>query len=83
LTVVAESFLAQGAAALKGGDRHQIVVNVDAETLRDGTAGRCRFEHGPSMSAETARQPAWRRSRVGGDDVAPDLVGSLIPVKAK
>jgi hypothetical protein len=26
LTVVAESFLANGAAALKGGDRHQITV---------------------------------------------------------
>ena len=58
LTVMAESFLAQGAAALKGGDRHQIVVHVDAETFRDSTAGRCNFEHGPSMSAETARRLA-------------------------
>lgn len=41
LALVAESFLAHGAAALKGGDRHQIVVHVDAETLRDSTAGRC------------------------------------------
>jgi hypothetical protein len=32
LALVAETFLAQGAAALKGGDRHQIVVHVDAET---------------------------------------------------
>jgi hypothetical protein len=58
LAVVAESFLAQGAAALKGGERHQIVVHVDAETLRDSTAGRCQFEHGPSMPAETARRLA-------------------------
>jgi hypothetical protein len=58
LTVMAESFLAQGAAALKGGERHQIVVHVDAETLRDSTAGRCNFEHGPSMPAETARRLA-------------------------
>jgi hypothetical protein len=56
LTIMAESFLAQGAAALKGGDRHQIVVHVDAETLRDSAAGRCNFEHGPSVSAETARR---------------------------
>jgi hypothetical protein len=56
LALVAETFLAQGAAALKGGDRHQIVVHVDAETLRDSTAGRCHFEHGPAMAAETARR---------------------------
>ncbi len=52
LTVMAESFLALGAAALKGGDRHQIVVHVDVETLRESAAGRCQFEHGPSLSAE-------------------------------
>jgi hypothetical protein len=56
LALVAETFLAQGATALKGGDRHQIVVHVDAETLRDSTAGRCHFEHGPSVAAETARR---------------------------
>jgi hypothetical protein len=56
LAVMAESFLAQGAAALKGGDRHQIVIHVDAETLRESAAGRCQFEHGPSISAETARR---------------------------
>lgn len=44
------------ADALKGGDRHEIVVHVDAETLRDSTAGRCYFEYGSSMSAETARR---------------------------
>src|SRR5688500_18588036 len=55
---MADSFVAQGAAALKGGDRHQIVVHIDAETLRDSTAGRCNFEHGPSMPAETARRLA-------------------------
>jgi hypothetical protein len=48
--------LAHGAVALKGGDRHQIVIHVDAETLRDSTAGRSHFEHGPSISAETARR---------------------------
>ena len=56
LALVTETFLAHGPAALKGGDRHQIVVHVDAETLRDSTAGRCHFEHGPSMAAETARR---------------------------
>jgi hypothetical protein len=56
LATIAETFLAHGAAALKGGDRHQIVVHVDAETLRHSTAGRCNFEDGPSVSAETARR---------------------------
>ena len=56
LAIVAESFLAHGAAALSGGDRHQLVVHVDAETLRDGVAGRCEHEHGPSLPAETARR---------------------------
>jgi len=56
LAIIAESFLAQGAAALKGCDRHQIVIHVDAETLRDSTAGRCNFEHGPSVAAETSRR---------------------------
>ncbi|HEY0681661.1 MAG TPA: DUF222 domain-containing protein [Steroidobacter sp.] len=56
LTIVAESFLAHGPAAVKGGDRHQIVVHVNAETLRDSAAGLCQFEHGPSVAAETARR---------------------------
>jgi hypothetical protein len=58
LAVVAESFLRHGAEALSGGERHQIVVHVDAETLRERTAGRSEFEHGPSMPAETARRLA-------------------------
>ncbi|MBM0103198.1 DUF222 domain-containing protein [Steroidobacter sp. S1-65] len=56
LAILAESYLAHGPAAMKGGDRHQIVVHVDAETLRDSAPGRCNFEHGPSMAAETARR---------------------------
>ena len=58
LAVVAESFLKHGAEALNGGERHQIVVHVDAETLRERTAGRSEFQHGPSMPAETARRLA-------------------------
>jgi hypothetical protein len=37
---IAESFLQHGAEALSSGDRQQIVVHVDVETLRDGGAGR-------------------------------------------
>ncbi len=56
LALVAESFVAHEAFELPGTDRHQIVVHVAAETLRDRTAGCCEFEHGPSMAAETARR---------------------------
>ena len=41
---------------LSGGDRQQIVVHVDAETLKHSHAGRCELEHGPSIAAETARR---------------------------
>ena len=64
LAVMAESFVKHGAEALNGGDRHQIVVHVDAETLRDSTAGRCELEDGPSLPAETARRLACDASVV-------------------
>ena len=75
---MSESFLASGPAALKGGDSHQIIIHVDAETLRDSTAGRCNFEHGPSIAAETARRLACDCSLVPiveNDDGEPLNVG--------
>ena len=53
---MAESFLASGPQELSGGDRQQIVVHVDSETLKHSHAGRCELEHGPSIAAETARR---------------------------
>lgn len=64
LGVMAESFLAQGPAALPGGEREQIVVHVDAETLRERTAGRCELEHGPALAAETVRRLACDSSLI-------------------
>jgi hypothetical protein len=58
LGVIAESFLKHGIESLSGGDRHQIVVHVEAETLHECTAGRCEIEDGPSIAAETARRLA-------------------------
>jgi len=78
LALIAESFLAKGAAALKGGDRHQIVVHVDAETLEHKSAGRCELEDGPSVSAETSRRLACDCSLVRiteGEDGEPLNVG--------
>jgi hypothetical protein len=54
--VLAETFLKHGGHALKGGERHQIIVHVDAQTLRNSTAGRCEVQDGPSIPAETVRR---------------------------
>ena len=78
LALVAESFLAHGALEVRGTDRHQIVVHVAAQTLRDRTAGCCEFEHGPSMAAETARRLSCDASVVAlieDDDGEPLNVG--------
>jgi hypothetical protein len=64
LAIVAESFLAHGAEALSGGDRHQIVVHVDAQTLIERSAGRCVLVEGASLAAETARRLACDASTV-------------------
>jgi len=78
LALLAESFLAHGAQESPGTDRHQIVVHVSAETLRDRSAGCCEFEHGPSMAAETARRLSCDASVVAlteSDDGDPLNVG--------
>ena len=61
---IAESFLQHGAEALSPGDRQQIVVHVDVEILRDGGAGRCELEDGPSLAVETVRRLACDSSVV-------------------
>jgi hypothetical protein len=61
---IAESFLQHGSEALSSGDRHQIVVHIDAETLRDGGAGRSELEDGPSLAVETVRRLACDASIV-------------------
>jgi len=64
LAVIAESFLKHGIEALSGGERHQIVVHVEASVLRDEASGCCGLEHGPSLPAETARRLACDASIV-------------------
>jgi Domain of unknown function (DUF222)/HNH endonuclease len=64
LSQIAESFLKHGSAVLNGGERHQIVVHVDAQTLREGVTGQCEFENGPSLAAETVRRLACDASVV-------------------
>ena len=64
LALVAEGFLANDQQPFSGGDRQQIVVHVDAQTLRHDHAGRCELEDGPGMAAETARRLACDASLV-------------------
>jgi hypothetical protein len=49
---------------MSGGDKHQIVIHVDAETLQTGCAGRCEIEDGPSLAVETAKRLACDASVV-------------------
>lgn len=64
LGMLAESFLKHGFESLNGAERHQIVVHVDAATLRGVEPGCCDLEHGPSMPSETARRLACDASIV-------------------
>jgi hypothetical protein len=64
LVRIAESFLAHDVLESPGTDRQQIVVHVAAETLRNGSAGCCGIEHGPSIPAASARRLACDASVV-------------------
>jgi hypothetical protein len=80
LIVIAESFLAHGAEALKGGDRHQIVVHIDEATLKKRESGTCEFEDGPSTAIETARRLACDASKV---EITEDDQGEPLNVGRK
>jgi Domain of unknown function (DUF222)/HNH endonuclease len=56
LALVAESYLQRESVSGSTADRYQVMVHVDAETLKDQTAGRCHIDHGPSLPAETLRR---------------------------
>ena len=56
LALLAESFLAESGASSNSADRFQVVVHVDAETLRTQAPGRCEIEQGPGVPVETARR---------------------------
>jgi hypothetical protein len=61
LAYVAETFLAgsgTSSPASTSADRYQVVVHVDAESLREHSDGRCELEQGPSIPIETARRLA-------------------------
>lgn len=65
LVMMAETLLATGPSARTGGDRYQIVVNVDADVLSDDAPGGvCELDGGPTLAPETARRLACDASVV-------------------
>jgi hypothetical protein len=58
LAHVAESFLAGAGTASSTADRYQVVVHVDAESLREHGEGRCEIEQGPALAVQTVRRLA-------------------------
>jgi hypothetical protein len=56
LALVAESYLQGEAMSPNTADRHQVVLHVDAETLRESAPGRCHLEDGPALPVATLRR---------------------------
>ncbi len=80
LGLVAEGFLAAGPKVQSGPERQQIVVHVDEQVLKERCAGRCEFEQGPSIAAETARRLACDASLV---ELAHDEGGNVLDIGRK
>ncbi len=65
LALVADSFLASGPRERSGGDRCQVVVHIDAETLSTTAAqGCCETDEGVGLAVESARRLACDASIV-------------------
>jgi hypothetical protein len=59
LMLMADAFLGGADTARTGGDRYQVVVHVDTETLQqDGRGRTCELASGAPLAAETARRIA-------------------------
>lgn len=56
LARIAETYLQHETGELCAADRHQVVLHVDAETLREHGPGRCHIEHGPALPVATLRR---------------------------
>jgi hypothetical protein len=78
--VIAESFLAHGAEALKGGDRQQIIVHVAQAALSEGRRGLCELDDGPAIAVGTARRLGCDASHV---EILEDEAGQPLDVGRK
>jgi Domain of unknown function (DUF222)/HNH endonuclease len=54
LARVAETYLSGAGGSTA--DSHQVVIHVDAETLKDQEPGRCHIDEGPSLPVATVRR---------------------------
>jgi hypothetical protein len=65
VVALAETFLETGPQARSGGDRYQVVVHVDADSLAGGAmAGTCGLDDGTALHPETVRRLACDASIV-------------------
>jgi hypothetical protein len=56
LVRMAENSLKRKGSDSRTAEHYQVVVHVDAETLRADAPGRCHLEHGPTLPVETIRR---------------------------
>jgi hypothetical protein len=68
LALIAESFLQHGSEAMTSGDRRQIVIHVDAETLRDDVAGDVRSMELLNIGRKTRIIPTGLRRALNARD---------------
>ncbi len=80
LVTMAESFLASGPLEGNRGDRHLVVVHVDAGVLAGDAEGRCELDDGPAIAAEVARRLSCDAAVVG---VVKDQRGTPLDVGRK
>ncbi len=81
LVLMAETFLANGAQSVSGGDKHQVVVVADAGVMSgDAEAGECCVEHGPNIAVASLRRIGCDASR---RHVAIDEAGEPVNIGRK
>ena len=80
LVRMAETWLCSGAKAARGGEKYQVVVHIDGETLRTGGPGTCELEQGPWLAVDTARRIACDASLV---EITEDEHGDVLDIGRK
>jgi hypothetical protein len=80
LVLMAESFLANGAACRPGSDRTLVSINVDEEVLDGDDDGTAQLEGGPALAPATARRLACDASVVW---VLRDRNGAPVDISTK
>ena len=69
-----------GARPARGGEKYQVVVHVDGETLKTGGPGRCELKQGSCLAIETAKLIACDASLV---EIKEDEHGDVLDIRRK